>query len=324
MRKKLLIAIPCAFFSFFLITAVTAAQIPESTNGRAANPQATAGNAGAASGSELSAPPNEGRLLIKQAEAALQRHYTVSAQIFQTSHILGQEVIGSGAYYEQRSNQGLRFRLELNVQTNDDPSASGLLQVCDGRYLWNYRKLRGKENLTCVDHALVQQRLEEKGMQSVRVLDSWPGLGGLPKLLRSFDRAFTFGEPLGVELQHDFPAWKVEGRWRPEVLVNAVPEKKEAIEQGRGVALEDLPPHLPNCVVLFFGKDDLFPYSIVYYRLKGNTSQVKASPYDAPMVKIDLTEVRFNQTINAAQFVYKPGVKYTDNTEQMLEKLGLQ
>ncbi len=327
MRTKLLIAALCAAFLGFLVAVSETAQIPDSVANSATMQQGAGVPMGSLPIAHEAGVDSEGQMLIRQAAAALQRHYTVSAQITQTALILGHEVIGSGEYREQRSNQGLRFRLEFKVQTvqtKDDKLASSLLQLCDGRYLWNYRKLRGAESLSCVDYALVQQRLEEKGTQNVQILDNWPGLGGLPKLLRSFDKAFVFGTPEGGSLQKDFPAWKVEGRWRPEMLARAVPEHKDAIEQGRGVALEDLPEHLPNCVTLFLGKDDLFPYSIVYYRLDGNTANVKASLDDSPMVQIDMAHVRFNQPIRAAQFVYKPGLKYTDKTEQMLKKLGLQ
>ena len=324
MRKKLLIPKLCAFPLLLLGASVfgedNTAPLPAHSPTSGENTYQTGRHPRQDSDTE----PSQGQMLIRQAEATLQRHYTVSAQVTQTAHLFGHKVIGNGQYFEQRSNQGLRFRLELKVQPGKDKEASGLLQVCDGRYLWNYRKLRGAESLTCVDSALVQQRLEEQGKQTVQLLDSWPGLGGLPKLLRSFDRAFVFGKPEGVELQDDFPAWKVEGRWRPEMLARAVPEHKEAIEKGRGVALEDLPQHLPNCVVLFLGKDDLFPYSIFYYRLNGKTTEVKASPNDPQMVVITMMNVRFNQTIHAAQFVYKPGLKYEDETEKMLQKLGLQ
>ena len=324
MRTKLLIVILCAAFAASLVATCETAQIPDPSLVSSTEYHNEIAQKRDAKDSEVSAEPSEGQMLIRQAEATLQRHYTVSAQITQKAQILGHEVIGSGAYCEQRSNQGLRFRLELNVQTGDDKLASGLLQVCDGRYLWNYRKLRGSESLYSVDYALVQQRLEEKGIENVRILDNWPGLGGLPKLLRAFDKAFVFDKPQGVELQDDFPAWKVEGRWRPEMLARAVPGHKEAIEQGRGVDLEDLPQHLPNSVILFLGKEDLFPYSIFYYRLDGNSDEVKASPNDQQMARINMTNVRFNQQIHAAQFVYKPGLKYEDKTEQMLEKLGLQ
>lgn len=332
MRKKLLIVALCANLLVFLVAIEGTAQVPRPVASSVPVLQG-AGKPGGRQRTPQKEHDSEGQMLVRRAEATLQRNYTVSAQIRQTALILGHEVIGSGEYCEQRSNQGLRFRLELKIQsfrlghkaqTRDEETASGLLQLCDGRYLWNYRKLMGAESLSCVDYALVQQRLEEKGPQNIQVLDNWPGLGGLPKLLRSFDKAFVFDSPEGGHLQKDFPAWKVEGRWRPEMLARAVPEHKEAIEQGRGVELEDLPEHLPNCVTLFLGKDDLFPYSIVYYRLKGNTANVRASRDDSPMVQIDMANVRFNQPIRAAQFVYKPGLKYTDGTERMLEKLGLR
>jgi len=62
---------------------------------------------------------------------------------------------------------------------------------------------------------------------------------------------------------------------------------------------------------------------IVYYRLDGNTATVKAGPNDPPMVRINLTNVRFNQQVNAAQFVYKPNLPCADQTEQLLQRLGL-
>ncbi|MHB8901554.1 MAG: hypothetical protein ACYC6Y_22610 [Thermoguttaceae bacterium] len=275
---------------------------------------------------ETAVAPSDGQALLRQAVAALERHYTVAAEVTQKALLMGHEVIGSGTYCEQRSNQGLRFRLELTAQTSDDALASGLVQVCDGQYLWNYRKLRGNESLSRVDLAVVQRRLTESGSgQLAQILDGWPGLAGLPKLLRSFDRSFQFDSPEGVQLQAEFPAWKLEGRWRPEMLARVVPQHKDRIEQGRGVAREDLPEQLPNSVVLFLGKDDLFPYSIIFYRLDGNTTTVKASPNaPAAIVQVNLTKVRFNQPIAAGQFVYNPRLKYADETEAMLDRLGLE
>lgn len=87
---------------------------------------------------------------------------------------------------------------------------------------------------------------------------------------------------------------------------------------------EDLPEHLPNCAVLFLGKDDLFPYSIFYYRLEGTTTDVKASPDDRQIVQIILSKVRLNQSIPAGKFVYNPRLKFTDETEKLLAKLGLK
>ncbi len=324
MRTKLLIAILCAFASYLLFASGdTVITLGSSTD----QPPRTWGGSeqdGRPGGTQTT-PSDGGQLLVRRAESAMQRHATVSAQVTQTALLLGHEVIGSGAYSEHRSNQGLRFRLELKVQTSDDKLASGLLQVGDGHYLWSYRKLRGAESLSCVDLAAVQQRIDEAGAPpTMRVVDIWPGMGGLPKLLRSFDRAFLFDRPENAQLQGDFPVWKVEGRWRPEMLARVVPDHKDAIEQGRGVELQDLPEHLPNRVVLFLGKEDLFPYSVLYYRLDGNTASVKATQHDRPIVKINMKKVRFNQQIPMAQFVYEPSLPCVDQTEQMLVKLGLQ
>ena len=326
MRTNLLIAITFAICLFFLSASGKVFQIPRVLANRIPEQQGGREPGGGMKSAKQPTPPSDGQMLVRQAAASLECNYSVAAEVTQKAMLMGHEVIGSGTYCEQRSNQALRFRLELNAQTRDDKLASGLVQVCDGQYLWNYRKLKGDESLSRVDLALVERRLAESGAaHTTQILDRWPGIGGLPKLLRSFDRAFVFDNPEGVQLQAEFPAWKVEGRWRPEMLVRAVPEHRNAIEQGRGVARDDLPEHLPNSVVLFLGKDDLFPYSIVFYRLDGTTANVKASPNaPAAIVRIDMTKVRFNQPIPAGQFVYNPRLKHTDQTEQMLTSFGLQ
>lgn len=273
-----------------------------------------------------SAAEREGQILVRRAREILQRYFAVSAHVTQSVRLFGQEVIGSGSYFEQRSNQGLQYRLELNVQTKVDEQPSSLLEVCDGRFLWNYRKLQGAETLSRLDLAELEQKIEEAGTTArLRAMDQWPGLGGLPGLLHSFDRAFVFEAPESVLLQPQFPAWKLEGRWRANVLAKALQGEQNNSEQQRGVQLEQLPQHLPNCVILFLGKDDLFPYSIVFYRLPGSTTTIKAKPNDRPAIRINLSKVRFNEPIHAGQFAYKPGdLDFSDRTEPYLKKLGLQ
>ncbi len=326
MRTKSLIAILFVAFLSFLVASGKIPRVPSLLAGQDSHGEGELDSTAGQGGTDLSDPPDDGQTLVRQAVTALERHYSVAAEITQEAILMGHTVMGSGTYSEQRSNQALRFRLELNAKTHDDKQASGIVQVCDGQFLWNYRKLRGAESLSRVDLALVEQRRAELGApQSAPVLDLASGMGGLAKLLRSFDRAFLFDRPQGVQLQARFPAWKVEGRWRPEMLARAVPEHKEAIEQGRGVAREDLPEHLPNSVVLFLGKDDLFPYTIVFYRLEGSTARVKASPNTpAAIVRIEITKVRFNQPIPASQFAYNPSLAFADETEQLLAKLGLK
>lgn len=268
----------------------------------------------------------DGQLLVRRAKEILQRHFSVSAHVTQSVRLFGQEVIGSGSYFEQRSNQGLQYRLELNVQTKVDEQSSSLLEVCDGRFLWNYRKLQGNESLGRVDLAYLQQKMEQaRTATRLRAMDQWPGMGGLPGLLHSFDQSFAFEPPESVQLQPQFPAWKLQGRWRPEVLAKALEDDQEGTEQPAEVELERLPEPLPNCVIVFLGKEDLFPYTIVFYRLAGSTATVRAKPNDRPAVRINLSKVRFNEPIHPGQFAYKPGdLEFSDQTERLVKKLGLQ
>jgi len=319
MRTKLLILSVSAVCLVCLFCKPIAAQAPDS----AAQNRRQHGQAGPKNGQaseEVAGSP-----LLQKAKKALEQHYTVSAQVTQAAQLFGHEVIGSGNYCEQRSNQGLQFRLEMSIQTRDDEEPSSLLQVCDGQYQWEYRKLRDSENVTRVDLAHIQRRLEEEGKaRKLNPLRWWPGLQGLPMLIDSFDRFFEFGPPTSVDLQKGFPAWKLEGRWRPKMLVRCMPDHVDVLEQGGGVATEELPDQLPNLVVLLLGKDDLFPYSIAFYRLAGTTTDVTASRHDQPIVRVNLSKVRFNQPLPPERFSYQPGDReFVDQTRMLLDQLNI-
>jgi hypothetical protein len=172
MRTKVMIAKLCACLLVFPISAfgndLAAKEGPEAGKNTAARKEP--------------ATESEGQILVRRAREILQRYFAVSAHVTQSVRLFGQEVIGSGSYFEQRSNQGLQYRLELNVQTKVDEQPSSLLEVCDGRFLWNYRKLQGAETLSRLDLAQLQQKIEEgRDYSPVESHGPMAGFGGIAR-----------------------------------------------------------------------------------------------------------------------------------------------
>jgi hypothetical protein len=253
---------------------------------------------------------------------------SVSARVRQRVDLFGKrQYVGSGTYQEQQSDSGRLFRVELKIKLEDDASTS--LEVFDGRYLWTYRKL-GSETLSQVDVGRVAKTLKEKNrLPQPGQIGTWPGLGGLPRLLRGLNAAFDFS---GVEdaaftiadqvPAQELPVWRLSGSWKPERLAKLLPDSAEDIKQGNPVNLEKLPLHLPAQVVVSLGKDDLFPYQIDYRRPAAKQFWNRGGSEGRSILMIEFPEVELNVPVEASQFTYKPGnLAPTDRTAAFLKSL---
>lgn len=268
-----------------------------------------------------------GQKLLESAIRTLERRRSISAEIRHSIDLFEQELVGSGVYLEERSHRGLLFRMELKIQLGDEPSS--LLRVCDGRYLWMYRKLAGGESLSRIDVARVERALQESGdIHELAKVDRWPGLGGLSRLLRGLHRAYEFAlveETLLEGRDGPLPVLRLEGEWKRAKLAKLLPEQEKAIKAGKRADLSKLPAHLPDHVILFLGKADAFPYRIEYRRRtpqKGASAEEAAR--DRPLVTMELSEVNLNAAIHPTSFLYNPGdLEWADQTVPFLKKLGL-
>jgi hypothetical protein len=263
--------------------------------------------------------------LIRQAISALEGHRSIYAKIRQKVNLFDQELFGAGYYMERRTGGKLQFRMELSIQADADQEPSSLLKVFDGRYLWTYRNLGGSESLGRIDIKTVSQDLEESG-EFVKLMDlgRWPGLGGLPRLLRGLNLAFHFGtiEAEPVRLRNQMPGWKIVGLWRPDQLVKMAPDLKESIEAGNLIDADDLPAHLPNSVVLLLSQKDLFPYGVEFRRTHHGSPAAAKADYEG--VTWELLQVELDGPTKPAWFIYNPGdLNYADQTREFLKSLGV-
>jgi hypothetical protein len=257
----------------------------------------------------------------------LETRNSVSAKIRHRVDLFGKQLVGDGEYREQRRNGIPAIRLELKIQIGD--STSSLLQVCDGRYCWTYRKLFAKESLSRIDAvravaalAQAEKPAENAAENGPRPAGMLPGLGGLPRLLRGLNANFQFTSAQRGQWGTQ-PVWRLEGGWRPALLARILPKQKEAIEQGQPVDLSRLPEQLPDRVVLYLGQDDLFPYRIEYCRTAGKKDGDTEGEATRDLVTVELYEVHMNIPLDPGQFIYSPGsVEFSDQTDAFLQAVG--
>jgi hypothetical protein len=238
--------------------------------------------------------------------------------------MFGRELVGSGAYFQQRTGEDQVIRLELKIQIGDHPSS--LLQVLSppgpkGHYLWTYRKLGEDEELSRVDVARAAVAAEQAGDLPGGGADGLlPGMGGLPGLLRGLQAAFDFDSAQQGRFG-DLPVWRLEGRWKPGRLAKLLPEQKAAIEAGRTPDLSSLPEHLPDHVVLMLRQEDLFPCRVEYRRQVARQSG--RGDGSRSLVTMELFNVELNVPIDPAYFIYDAGeTEWVDETDRFIGSLS--
>ncbi len=261
--------------------------------------------------------------LLERAIINLERHRSVAAKIRQRMEFFGREpVVGSGTYLEQKTDEGLQLRFEVRYQVGEKPCT--LLQVCDRRYLWFFEQFGEKTTLGRVDMAQVGQALENKGDSfKPGKIGAWPGLGGLPKLLRGLNASFEFiSAAADFQLTGQFPAIRLEGRWKREKLAAMLPAQQAAILAGKAADLEMLPRQVPHSVVLYLGKADGFPCRIEYHRHEPGDKNSQAEDHE--IATMELFETCLDIPIPAGRFLYDPTIEFSDQTDRFMGTLGLK
>jgi hypothetical protein len=238
----------------------------------------------------------------------------ISAHIKQQGEILGLQITGEGHYYEVRKELIPRIRLELALEVGS--TSTSLVQICNGKTLWTYRKLPNGESLTKVDAFRAITALDQAASNLPReLMAASPGLGGLGRLMRGINSRFEFTSVVADQLS-GLPVWKVSGGWTRPRLIGLMPEQKEAILSGHPPDLTHLPAHVPDTVVVFLGQEDCFPFRIDYLR-----GVPKSSP--RLLMGVEFFELNFNGPIDSGQFLFTPGnLRVNDQTEEFVRTLG--
>jgi len=255
--------------------------------------------------------------ILDGAIAALESRRSVSARIRQEVGLFGRRLVGSGSYLELRTDEACLSRLELRIQLGQQTGS--LVQVCDAKSIWTHRRLLDDGKLDRVDLARVERALQKAGRSGEEPIADYLGsLCGVGRLLRGLRRNFFFpaAQP-GLWGPEKRPVWRLSGRWTPERLAEILPDQKEAITRGELPDMSDLPPPLPEEVVLLLGQADLFPYRVEFHRPGSARRRV--------LVTMDLYDVAFDAAVDPGRFRYAPGdVSYADRTKEVIESLRMR
>jgi hypothetical protein len=256
-------------------------------------------------------PQTPAQQVLRRAIERLESRGTITTTTRQTVDLFGKQLSGVGEYLEQRTDKGLKYRLELRTQLGDQTST--LIQVSDGRYLWRAESCGGTGTAERVDLGRLERAREEQaGSTQPGKMGIWPGLGGLSKLFESLDRRFEFTntDPTTIR-DHDreIPVIRLRGDWKGD---------RAAIGDGRK-------RHLPHYVVLFLDKEDLFPYRIEFRRRDPKPSLVLKEPEDQMIARMEFFVVTFDGPVDPDRFRYNPGkLVMSEQTERVLTQLGLK
>lgn len=260
------------------------------------------------------APPSNP--LLQSAINKLASYQWVRARLRQRVDLFDHRVEGTGSYLKGPNWQ---MRLELKLALTGGPPSS-LTQVCDGRYLWDFRDLPEHKTLRKVDVVAVRDALSKTGTAlSVQQQMGSIGLGGLEQLLRGLSLSFDFTDS-GKMMVADQPRRALLGQWNQARLSQMLPDQRKAIKEGKPADLTKLSSEVPTEVLVLLGPEDLFPYRIEYRRRGPDEKIEPGKPLPGkPLVIIELYDVELNKPVDELNFLYKPDMPARDVTEEYLK-----
>src|SRR5262249_32762538 len=265
-------------------------------------------------------------LLVKRIVATLGQQNSVAARIRYQVDLFGQHSLGEGLYLQQGLGEQQQFRLDL--KTNIDQKTMRFVQVCDGKFLWQFedstdgapKSPSERPTVNRLDVHRAQQAVMQVAAQRMTDPAAELSLGGLPKLLAGLQKSFRFTRAEAGQLDV-LPVWIVSGPWRPGALATVSKDLAHQAANGEPLNLKKLPAQLPEEVALYVGQDDLFPYRIEYRRRadkKGRGADPAQDPMQTILV-VEFYDARLNAPIDPQQFVYQPAnVNVLDTTSSFI------
>lgn len=254
--------------------------------------------------------------IVSATLAALGRVGSISARVRQKVRVGDRVLVGAGRYVQSGLGEDQRYRLEVSMKA--DTETFDVLEVCDGLFAWSYRRIGTQPpQLERIDVRRVRDRVRQMQPGDDDAVSAH--LGGMQRTLALVRSWFHFVavEPSNID---DMPVWKVEGRWHPQSLATLLPNLADAATRPGGIAPEELPDGMPWSVRLWIGKRDLLPFRIEWLAIPGRRPVAARDP--EPVAVLEMYEVRLDEPVDAAAFVYKPATEgLIDVTESHVQRL---
>lgn len=281
---------------------------------------------------ETVAPPTAAEKQIDEAIKKVKAVPSVSAKLVIVADMLNQKFSLEGEFKKAPDNKLLVF---LKLVGLGDATGT-MLQVCDGVTRWDFRKVLDAQQcskllVTPVFKILNRPDCDAEFREAVLAN---MGFAGPDALLTGLRKAFVFDQTREGTIDGK-AVWILGGTWK---------EGKTPVLPGGASIMPGapLPQYVPSLVYLSIGKDDGWPYQVVFEgRIPSQLEQRKklepvlgpdGRPVDQKLTKpsarpskITLTysEVQLNVTVPAEAFAFAPpaGVKANDETDQTVAQL---
>ncbi len=253
----------------------------------------------------LAAPGVDPQKLLQHVLDTLESHKAISAKMRQRGEFFDIPILTSGVYVHAPASSH-RLRMDVAMQLGD--RKGGFQQIADGSELWVRRDLITKPTIQRVELNKVLAYEKQHKPEGSPLINHLVGLGGLPRLIRSLDRSFLFNTVASTKL-NDLDVYVLRGVWRNEVLARLLPDQKAAILAGKSANLVELAEQVPDEVVLYLGRDDLFPYRIEFLRTPvAQKARRGESPLATKILLVtEFYDVQLNQFIDSSVFNFDPG-----------------
>ena len=255
----------------------------------------------------------DGNRMVAEAQRRVEAAPSIVARIRHKTNVFGQQLVGAGEYWQLKSRDKIKTRLDLSIRTEDQ--LTSLSHINDGRYLWIHENRGGERRISRIELEKVRTSGRDEESSSMKSI----GMGGLPRLLASLRRNFEFRSPQAITFE-GVPVWAVVGDWRPNRLARFLKRSGTNVNADEPIRPQDLPPYFPSRVFILFGRDGLFPYRIEYQK---ETRQVRSDvQQNGPLSTMDLFRVRVGASIDPIQFRYDPeNLRINDDTTRFLKSI---
>ncbi len=176
----------------------------------------------------------------------------IAARIEQDVDMLNQKFKLEGNYYKDTN---FRVRLQLNLVGLGD-TGSTMLQVCDGKVLWDYQKVLNMQSYRKREISPILKKLDDPNLDAFfrSLIISQLGFGGPEAMLAGLRKAVRFDQ-VGEDKIDGVEVWVLGGTWRDRSNLMGPGDRPLA-------PTAPLPPYIPSNVQIYVGKVDGWPYKI--------------------------------------------------------------
>jgi hypothetical protein len=200
--------------------------------------------------------PSQAENYINDAIIKVRLMERIAAKVDQEVDMLNQKFNLVGNYYKDTEH---RIRLQLKLVGLGD-SGSDMLQVCDGKVLWDYQQALGMRICRKRELLPILKKLEDPNIERDfrYLIISQLGFGGPEAMLMGLKNAVKFD-------QHSDSKLDVDGTSVDVVIVGGtwIDRSRLMGQNDRPLApTAPLPPYIPSNIRVFIGKANGWPYKI--------------------------------------------------------------